>query len=164
MEEKRQEAEDVLAAMGLSLEDVEEADRQLELQGKRRYRQNDTRVCVCGHGVGRHTVLGGVVYCKPSRMECPCKKCRPILCVEDSRKFLYKTSGAGSMHALSLGILASAREGKSVQWLLELPLTCDRCGSTSENIVPVPVTQTGRATSYPTGYDALLCPKCRVEV
>lgn len=158
------EAEEVLAAMGLSLEDMEDAEKQLELMGQRRYKTNDNRICVCGHGVGRHTVLSGVVYCKPSRMECPCKKCRPVIEAEDTRKFLFKTNGAGSMHALSMGILASGKEGRSVRWIVDLPLTCDRCGDASENIVPVPVTQTGRATSYATGFDALLCPKCRVEV
>ena len=66
------------------------------------------------------------------------------------------------MHALTLGIVSHVQTGREVQWIVDL--VCDRCGEANGNVVPVPVTQTGRATSYPTGYDALLCPTCRTEV
>lgn len=159
---EKTEAEKALEAMGISLEDMEAAEKKLGDLGVRRYRNTDSRICLCGHGASRHTVINGVVYCKPARMECPCKKLRPVLEVDDTRKFLYRTNGAGPMHALSMGILASAREQKKVEWIADL--VCDRCGEQTGSVVPVPVTQTGHATSYATGYDALLCPTCRTEV
>jgi hypothetical protein len=155
-------AEKALEAMGISLEEMEETERKLIEQGTRRYRTADSRVCACGHGVSRHTITNGVVYCKPARMECPCRNCRPVLEVDDTRKFLFRTNGAGPLHALSLGMFASAKEGKNADWIVELK--CDRCGEQTGTVVPVPVTQNGVATTYPTGYDALLCPKCRVEI
>lgn len=148
--------------MGISVEDMMKAESELEAKGLRRYRYSDNRVCVCGHGVARHTVVGGVVYCKPARMECPCKKTRPVLEVQDTRRFIYRTNGAGPMHALSMGIMSCLQNGKDVKWLIELE--CDRCKKKTGNVVPVPVTQTGRAVSEATGYDALLCPECRAEV
>jgi hypothetical protein len=155
-------AEEALEAMGISLEDMEETERKLHEQGVRRYRSSDSRICACGHGVSRHTVINGVVYCKPSRMECPCKNCRPVIEVDDTRKFLFRTNGAGPLHALTMGMFASAKSGKNVKWIIDLK--CDRCGEQTGTVVPVPVTQNGVATTYPTGYDALLCPKCRVEI
>ena len=155
-------AEDALAAMGISIEDMLKAEDRLAALGTRRYKESDGRICVCGHAVSRHTVINGVVYCKPSRMECPCKKCRPVIEAQDTRKFLRKTSGAGPFHALALGMLSHAKEGKTVKWID--PPKCDRCGTETNNVVPVPVTQRGNAVDYATGFDALLCPKCRVEV
>lgn len=159
---EREESEKALEALGISLDDAEEAERKLEAMGTKRYKTTDSRVCICGHGVGRHTVISGVVYCKPARMECPCKKLRPVLDVDDTRPFIRKTSGAGALHALSLGLLSLVKSGKKSAWVVDL--ACDRCGAQTGDVVPVPVTQNGRATTYATGFDALLCPKCRVEV
>lgn len=161
-EEETDSAEDALAAMGLSIDDVVAAEEKLEALGSKRYKNSDSRICVCGHAVSRHTVTNSVVYCKPSRMECPCKKCRPVITVQDTRKFLRKTSGAGPFHALALGMLSHVKEGLWVKWID--PPQCDRCGADSNDVVPVPVTQRGVSVQYATGYDALLCPKCREAV
>ena len=161
-EEETGSAEEALAAMGLSVDDVVAAEERLEALGSRRYKESDGRICVCGHAVSRHTVTNGIVYCKPSRMECPCKKCRPVIMAQDTRKFLRKTSGAGPFHALALGMLSHVKEGLWVKWID--PPKCDRCGTDTKDVVPVPVTQQGTSVQYPTGFDALLCPKCRVEV
>lgn len=158
----KSDAEKALEAMGISVNDMEDAEKTLELKGLRRYRYTDNRVCACGHGVTKHTVTSGVVYCKPSRMECPCKKMRPILEAEDTRRFIYRTNGAGPMHALTRGIMSCIEADKKVTWTVELK--CDRCGEKPGTVVPVPVTQTGRASSEATGFDALLCPSCREEV
>jgi hypothetical protein len=95
-------------------------------------------------------------------MECPCKSARAVLEVGDIRKFLRTTSGGGKLHALTLGMLSHIETEKPMTWLVDLK--CDRCGKDDKNVVPVPVTQSGKAVSYPTGYDALLCPECRTEV
>ena len=154
------DAKDALEKMGISLEEALKADEKV--RGEAKTRDRDGRVCLCGHAIARHTLVGGVVYCKPSRMECPCKKTRPVLEVEDTRKFLRRTSGSGAMHALTLGIVSHVQTGKSVEWIVDLK--CDRCGTDDNNVVPAAVTQNGRAASYATGFDALLCPKCRTEV
>lgn len=156
---KDKSALNALAMMGLTPEDIDAADQDML---ERRRHEVDRQVCACGHGMARHTIVHGVVMCKPARMECPCKKARPVIETSDTRMFIRKTDGAGAAHALSRGIRAAVEKGKDVEWCVDL--VCDRCGQTSASIVPVPVTQSGHATSRATGYDALLCPDCRVEV
>lgn len=165
MDENKKEdtsAVEALAAMGITVEQMLEAEAKLEALGHRRYKMTDQRICICGHPVARHTVTNGVVYCKPARMECPCKNCRPVIEAQDIRKFLRKTTGSGPFHALSLGMMSHVKGGLSVKWI-EQP-KCDRCGVETNSVVPVPVTQNGQAVSRATGFDALLCPDCRTEV
>lgn len=152
-------AEDALAMMGITTDDVDASDA--ELIEKRKY-QVDREICLCGHSMSKHTVINGIVFCKPSRMECPCKRARPVLVAQDVRKFIRKTEGGGAAHALTRAIRESAAAEKSVEWIIDLK--CDRCGAANNNVVPVPVTQNGIARSHATGYDALLCPDCRAEV
>ena len=151
-------AEDALAAIGISLEDAIDGDNAL----LRSSGNKSKLVCVCGHPVSRHTETVGVVYCKPTRMECPCKKIRPVLEAEDLRCFLRKTAGSGSMHALTRGMAASAQKEKKVRWVIDLK--CDRCKKHVDRLVPTPVTQSGIAVNYPTGHDALLCHSCLGQV
>jgi hypothetical protein len=134
-----------------------EADRKLLSKPAER----DGRICICGHPVGRHTNIAGIVLCKPTRMECPCKSVRPVLECDDVRPFLRKTSGSGAMHALGRGIAAAHERGKNVAWLVEMK--CDRCQKDGR-LSPVPVTKQGVASNEATGYDALLCAECRLEV
>ena len=161
MTEENEDAIEALEAMGITLDEAEKADKSTR-EVSRREKYRDITICLCGHGSSRHIVVGGTVFCKPSRMECPCKKLRPVLEGSDTRKFLRKTTGGGALHALTLGILAHIQEGKSVKWIVDLK--CDRCGKNDNNVVPVPVTQHGHAVGYATGYDALLCRECRAEV
>lgn len=154
-----QSAKDALSAMGLDLDDVLTVDSTLRTRPAKR----DGRICICGHGVSKHTDFGnGVVACKPSKMDCPCKKVRAVLDAEDTRPFLRRTQGAGSMHALARGLAALAQSGKDAQWIIDLE--CDRCHEHSDNLVPVPVTANGLATDYATGLDVLLCPTCRGQI
>lgn len=139
----------------------EEALHADDLLCARQGRRRDGRICVCGHPMTRHAMLSGLVYCKPTRMECPCKKARPVVEASDTRPFLRKTEGQGAMHALGRGLLAASRDGHRVEWLV--PRQCDRCG-TEGPVSPVPVTQRGVAVNEATGFDALLCNKCRMEV
>lgn len=150
-------AKDALAALGLSLDEAIEADQRLTEKKTR-----DPRVCLCGHAVNRHTIVNGIVMCNPSRMSCPCKNCRPVIEVDDTRKFLRKTTGPGYEHALIRGIAALSEIGKSMKWIE--PPKCDRCSTTEGRIVPVPVTA-GKTVAYEaTGRDALLCDKCLGEI
>lgn len=152
---------DALLKMGLTPEDIDRAD--VELAERRKANDAVNRhVCACGHAMGRHTVVNGIVMCKPARMECPCKRARPVLLAQDTRLFIRKTEGGGAAHALSRGIRESLTKDKAVEWLIDL--ACDRCGEETDSIIPVPVTQNGTAVSRATGYDALLCSDCRVEV
>lgn len=152
------EASNPLAALGMDLDEVLEMDSVL----RTRPTQRDGRICICGHGVAKHSNLGGLVSCKPSKMDCPCKKVRPVLDAEDTRPFLRKTQGGGSAHALSRGLASLISNGKEAIWIIDLK--CDRCGEESNSLSPVPVTQSGTAVNEATGYDALLCLKCREEV
>lgn len=151
--------EEALRMMGLSVEDVDDADAELLEKKKHGV---DRQICICGHAMSRHTVIHGVVLCKPARMECPCKKARPVLETSDTRMFIRKTDGGGSAHALVRGIRAAVEKNKSVAWVVDL--VCDRCGKADSNVVPTAVTQTGKASSRATGFDAFLCPDCRLEV
>lgn len=151
-------ASDALKALGIDPDEAQKMDSAL----KDRSSMKDKRVCICGHGVTKHTDVAGAVMCKPSRMECPCKKVRAVLDVEDTRVFLRRTVGGGAMHALSRGLSALVMAGKSAKWIVELK--CDRCQAIDQIVTPVPVTQSGHATTYATGYDALLCQSCREEV
>lgn len=140
-----------------TLEETAAADRQLIARGGPR----DGRICTCGHPVSRHTQVAGIVLCKPTRMECPCKTVRAVLEASDTRSFLRKTSGGGALHALSRGLYAALQKGGSVEWIVDQQ--CDRCKKPGP-VSPVPVTQRGTATDQATGYDALLCGQCRSEV
>lgn len=149
-----------LAAMGLSMEEVLEADKKiLDVTKKGR---RDRRVCLCGHAVARHSEYAGHLTCKPSAMLCPCKAVKPVLEADDIRAFLRRTEGSGAMHALTRGIAAAVSAGKEVTWLVELK--CDKCGQHASNVVPAAVTQSGRLSDSATGFDALICYDCRVNM
>lgn len=153
--------DEMLKTMGMSLEEAQQA-RDLGFVAPSR-QKTDRRICACGHRVSAHTEVAGVTFCKPTRMECPCKKCRPVMEVENTRYFIRATHGGGALHALSQGLVNLAEEGKGAKWIIDLK--CDRCGTTTDGPpIPVPVTQNGIAVDYATGFDALLCPTCRTEV
>lgn len=142
-----------------SLEEAQEVNQMLKKNGRL---GRDARVCVCGHPMSRHNVnLRGVMECKPSAMNCPCKVDRAVVKAQDVRDFLRKTIGGGSLHALGRGLQTAIEKGHEVEWIVEMK--CDRCNEEGP-ISPTPVTQNGVGAEYATGYDALLCKKCRTEV
>ena len=151
-------AREILAQMGIDFEEAKEAS---ELMKQKKF-SRDSRVCVCGHSMSRHTIVSGIVVCKPNRMDCPCKKERAVLEAEDTRLFVRKTHGSGKWHALGAGLVSSVENEKTVKWLIEM--VCDKCGSETETLTPVPVTQNGFASEEATGYDALLCRGCFAEL
>ena len=150
-------AKDALAAMGIGLEEAIQADTRLKERQVR-----DPRICLCGHAINKHINENGIVLCTPSRMVCPCKCVRPVIEVEDTRKFLRKTTGPGVEHALVRGIAALADIGKEAKWIE--PLKCDRCQATEGRIVPCPITEGKQVAYKATGRDALLCEKCMEEI
>lgn len=151
---------DPLAGMGISLDEAIAVDKKLVAQTRKG--RKDRRVCLCGHPVVRHNEYAGVLSCKPTAMICPCKKIKPVLESDDIRPFLRKTEGSGALHALTRGIASAVSTEHKVTWLINL--VCDRCAGTDGGVVPAAVTQGGRLSSSATGYDALLCGKCRTEM
>jgi hypothetical protein len=151
-------AENPFSFFDFSEEDVVEVNEEMKLvKGER-----DGRICICGHAVKRHGGQEiGVTYCSPSRMTCPCKNIRVVLDTQDTRDFLRKTVGSGPMHALGRGIQTAMEKSHKVEWLI--PAVCDRC-ETAGPLSPVPVSQQGQVAIEATGWDALLCRKCRSEV
>ena len=142
-----------------TLEEAKEVNDKLKENGRI---GRDARICVCGHPIGRHSLnLRGVLECKPSAMNCPCKDERPVIRAGDVRDFLRKTVGGGSLHALGRGLQTAIEKGHDVEWIVEMK--CDRCNEVGP-ISPIPVTQNGVSAEYATGYDALLCKACRSEV
>jgi hypothetical protein len=150
-------AKSALEAMGIGLEEAVEADNRLKERQVR-----DPRICLCGHAINKHIVANGVVMCTPSRMVCPCKSVRAVIEVEDTRKFLRKTTGPGIEHALVRGIAALAADNKEAKWIE--PPKCDRCSTTEGRIVPCPITAGKQIANEASGTNALLCTKCMEEI
>jgi hypothetical protein len=144
--------------LDFTLEEAQQADKNLI---ENPVSDRDGRICICGHPVARHTNVSGLVYCKPTRMECPCKAIRAVVEANDIRPFLRKTSGQGPLHALGRGLQACVVKEVEVNWLIEMK--CDRCKKEAP-LSPVPVTQRGISVNHATGFDALLCRECRDQV
>ena len=151
-------AEEALLAIGLDPKEAMDIDKTL----RKRTAKRDGRVCICGHGAGRHHETAGRQTCNPSAMKCPCRTFRPVLEVEDSRVFLRETLGPGKLHALSRGIAASFELGKKVTWTIDL--VCDRCKDEGKIVLPVPLSESGYVANHPTAVTAMLCHECRMTL
>ena len=159
MTEISSSAESALEALGISLEEATEVDKVF-----RQTRGNNRNVCICGHGETKHYFEAGRWFCKPARLECKCRHLKTVLEAEDVRPFICKTTGGGKLHALSRGIAALALMDppKKITWTVDL--YCDRCKNTDSVVTPVPVTEYGTPTTYPTGFDKFLCQSCRESI
>lgn len=158
----QEKIDQALAEIGLTYEDL--LDGEGRAQGEVEKMSRDGRICICGHAVARHYGDAGHTYCKPARMECPCKKVRPVAESDDTRLFIRKTIAAGAQHALLRGALACYERGKKFEWTVDL--VCDVCGAegAEHQVVPTPVTQHGRYFGNgPTGHDYFLCRQCRID-
>jgi hypothetical protein len=154
----KEESLSALAAMGISYEEAKEISEALLTTPTK-----DDRVCVCGHTMSKHNVSSnGIVSCKPSRYECPCKRAKPVLTCDNIRPFMRKTASHRTQHALVMGITKAIEIGATLKWIEE-PLVCERCKEPAQ-VQPVCLTQKGFKADYPTGYDYLLCDKCFSEV
>lgn len=155
-------ARDALAMLGINADEAVEVDKTLT-----RKPSSDKRICLCGHGVSKHSSDAGVVQCIPARWYCPCKNIRPVIEVEDTRLFLRKTSGPGAEHALTRGMAALYSADKGVEWIIDIK--CDKCGIEATpagdvRITPVAVTEYKTVAYEATGFDALLCDSCLEEI
>lgn len=126
---------------------------------KRRWQERDARVCICGHPVWAHAGTPGKQFCKPARMECPCRMAEPVLEVQDTRLFQYATTGSGVRHALGKGVLASQEKGKEWRWI-DGARVCKVCGDETEEVVPSAVTPGVGVVQRPEKMNGLLCPEC----
>jgi len=155
----KQSSLDALAMIGIELEELQSVGTALLREPNK-----DSRVCMCGHGMNKHTVTNGYVLCKPSRMACPCKSTRPVLISSNIRPFMRKSVGSGASHALMQGLRKAIELDAEISWI-EPPSCGDqkkgtKCGSTDQ-VVPCLITQNGFHSDEPTGYDVFLCPPCR---
>ena len=155
----KQSSLDALAMTGIELEELQNVGNALQRQPKR-----DSRVCICGHSMNKHDVSSGLVACKPSAMDCPCKSVRLVLTSSNVRPFMRKSAGSGASHALMQGLRKAIELDAEISWI-EPPSCGDqkkgtKCGSTDQ-VVPCLITQNGFHSDEPTGYDVFLCPTCR---
>lgn len=150
------QGKDILADMGIDLDEAIEIDQKLQAKKPR-----DRRICLCGHGVVRHSDEYGKVQCRANKWNCKCKEIRPVLVVEDTRLFMRKTEGPGAFHALNRGILSASAKGHEMDWI-EGALVCDKCESSEARVTVVPVTMSGVIQDTDTGYNAFLCDECRI--
>jgi hypothetical protein len=140
-----------------SEEDVAEVVQERKSNPYRR----DGAICLCGHARSKH-VEGPLGFtCAPAKQFCPCKSLRVVARTSDTRCFLFKTTGPGKYHALSMGLSKAQKVGADVEWLGEG--VCDRC-QMEVPVQPVAVSQRGVTMNEATGFDALLCVDCRMEV
>ena len=58
-EVKQLKNEEILAAMGITLEEAVRVDKELTEKNKKS-RSRDSRICVCGHGMGKHNFYAGL--------------------------------------------------------------------------------------------------------
>jgi hypothetical protein len=61
---------------------------------------------------------------------------------------------------LAQGLHAAQKAGHTVKWLIEMK--CDKCAIEGK-VSPVAVSQRGTIMDEATGFDVLLCQKCREE-
>lgn len=154
----KEQSLELLASMGISFEEAKQVSEALKTT-----RLKDDRVCVCGHKMSNHRVSGnGLISCVPSRLQCPCKRAKPVLRSDNLRPFMRATKGHGLQHALVLGLTKAVEIGATVEWL-EMPTKCERCEQEAK-VRPVCLTKSGFKSSENYGYDYLLCDTCFSEV
>jgi hypothetical protein len=90
-------------------------------------RQKNDKICICGHGSGRHTWTEELQEhnCRPPKADCDCKNLVEVIKSTDTRPFVRKTSGNGNRHALILGMQSALEKGATVEWIV--PSVCARC-------------------------------------
>lgn len=152
----------------LELDDVLEAAEGFDST----YRNDDRRVCSCGHGMSRHKFnpIANSHSCMPGRLSCPCLVPTAVLDTPNTRYFMRKNQGSGTKHALSMGYAASKAAlgdafSDKVKWLIEPK--CQFCG-TETKYYPVRVTPKGQVLfdtdEIEYGVTAFLCEECRDPV
>jgi hypothetical protein len=149
-------AEEALLSMGLTEEEMAKGRRASEIFHR------DGRICACGHPVSRHKDEAGVgiIFCRPSRMLCPCQEPYPVIEVRDTRLFVFRTTGIGPEHALQRGIDKCREKGIDITWLV--PKRCERpgCGGTRD-VQSTPLSSRMRPIPEESRINVLMCIGCR---
>lgn len=138
-------------------------------------RQNDKRICICGHSMSRHKLRedSGKVECHPARFSCPCRRRHPVIEVPNTKYFLSRTAGSGEKHALIRGIYLSQKSipeefEQNAKWLVEHKCENPPCGKETK-LFPVMCDSDGYRV-YDTrpdgqnpdlGYTFFYCDTCR---
>jgi len=129
-------------------------------------RQNDRRICICGHAISRHNAETN--HCKPARFDCPCKRKHPVLEVPNTRYFMSRTVGSGEKHALTRGIYLAQKAmeddfSERAKWLVDLKCENPACGKDTK-LFPV-MCDTDWFRVYDSdgdqGVTAFFCESCR---
>lgn len=126
-------AESVLAKMGISVKEAQEADERLT---KMRSRAKSNKICSCGHPTSRHTITEERAYCKPSSYMCHCRNLVEVLEVGDNRIFFRKTNSYGAEHALSRALWKAAAKEISVKELESFKCQVKSCKDGTGKISP----------------------------
>lgn len=155
--------DDILREMGL---DPEEESKKLATTRKKT--AEERIICTCGHSLSRHRFSEGASSsCVPGMMTCPCMHWNPVLKVQDTRPFMWKTSGIGAEHALTKGIIAMNKKNVSGEWLPDA-YKCTKCGTTA-GVTIYPVQRTGDSLLVTNDYDyasvnLMLCETCKDNI
>lgn len=122
-------------------------------------KQQDRRVCVCGHSMGSHQgASSSPRYCINGKLWCPCEQPVPVLETLNLRHFHFRTSGWGPKHALSKGIQKSLKSGVSITPILDS--NCFKCGQNNARLIPVSLSRDLAILDEPGATNALLCDPC----
>ena len=154
-------ADEILRQMGLDPEEESE-----KLSSTRR--KVERVICTCGHPKSRHQFLkNGTSSCQPGMMSCPCVIWNPVLKVEDTRPFMWKTTGIGPEHALTKGIIAMNQKKISGEWLPDA-YKCVKC-ETTVGVTIYPLQRSGDNLIVTEDYDfasvnLMLCETCKDNV
>ncbi len=138
-------------------------------------RQNDKRICICGHSMSRHKIndYSGKMECRPARFKCPCNRKHPVIEVPNTKYFLSRTAGSGEKHALTRGIYLSQKAlgeefDNNAKWLVDMCCENPACKAETK-LYPVMCDPDGFRLyeSRPDnenpdqGYTWFLCETCR---
>lgn len=156
--------------MGIFSEGALEAFRKKNPAG---VRKKPTReICTCGHSMNFHKPVGEKVYCSPGRGGCKCENPEAVLEAENTRVFMYGTTGLGVDHALAKGILASIDKGFGFKWIAGDAPKCVKCGDDAVNPYPISIRVVkdpeGNDRSVPTAapgiFNKILCASCFSQI
>lgn len=142
-EQEKLPLEASLEAMGYDIEELTSIDEQLKV------RRSNPLICICGHPYNSHTEVGDLHSCKPSRLFCHCQYLIPVLRVQDTRDFKFKTNTYGPQHALIRGLLAHTRKGLTATWIPETY----RCFSALCELRGTDSVLTPALIEFPNGFD-----------
>lgn len=137
---------DPFAKLGITEEEARAALAERNLRSRR---DRDSRICSCGHSMMAHKYDEGLgrEICRAGKVICNCVQKEPVLKAQDARVFIRATEGAGTDHALLIGIMSARNKGHTLKWLKD-PI-CRVCSV--DGAMPVPMDESGRVVSGRSG-------------